>query len=148
MSKERRMASEERTAWIAGVVALVAYGVYLFVVAARVGDAPLTEVDYVAPLLWTIGGAIGATIVLTIVGGILTPGRPEPKDQRDRQIYRFGEHTGQSFLAIGGIVALLLALGRIDQFWIANVLYLGFVLSTVLGSLTKIAAYRRGLPEW
>ena len=29
----------------------------------------------------------------------------------------------------------------IDQFWIANVLYLGFVLSAVLGSLAKIAGY-------
>jgi hypothetical protein len=35
-----------------------------------------------------------------------------------------------------------------DPFWIANVIYLGFVLSAVLGSATKIAGYRGGFQTW
>ena len=31
-------------------------------------------------------------------------------------------------------------------FWIANAVYLGFVLSAVVGSVAKVVAYRRGLP--
>jgi hypothetical protein len=38
-----------------------------------------------------------------------------------------------------------MAMARWDQFWIANVLYLGFVLSAVGGSVMKLVAYRRGL---
>jgi hypothetical protein len=33
---------------------------------------------------------------------------------------------------------------RCDYFWIANVIYLGFVLSAVAGSVVKLVAYRRG----
>jgi hypothetical protein len=70
------------------------------------------------------------------------------KDQRDREIYRFGEYIGQSFVVIGGVTALLMAMAEWDHFWIANVIYLTFVLSAILGSVTKIIAYRRGFQPW
>ena len=35
-----------------------------------------------------------------------------------------------------------------DWFWIANTLYLGFILSAMLGSATKLGLYRTGLPSW
>ena len=40
---------------------------------------------------------------------------------------------------------LILAAAEADHFWIANTIYLAFVLSTVTGSVAKIVAYRRGL---
>jgi hypothetical protein len=43
---------------------------------------------------------------------------------------------------------MLLAIFEFDHFWIANAIYLGFVLSAIIGSLAKIAAYREGLPRW
>jgi hypothetical protein len=33
-------------------------------------------------------------------------------------------------------------------FWIANVIYLGFVLSAILSSVTKVIVYRKGVPTW
>lgn len=33
-----------------------------------------------------------------------------------------------------------------DRFWIANVIYLCFVLSAILGSVTKIISYRTSFP--
>ena len=41
--------------------------------------------------------------------------------------------------------ALVMAMAKVDYFWIANVIYLGFVLWAVAGSMLKLAAYRRGL---
>ena len=41
--------------------------------------------------------------------------------------------------------ALLMAMAKWDYFWIANVIYLGFVLWAVGGSALKLVAYRRGL---
>ena len=38
-----------------------------------------------------------------------------------------------------------MAMARWDYFWIANVIYLGFVLWAVAGSAVKLVAYRRGL---
>jgi len=138
------MTLEERRSWAFLVVAVVAYGVYLATVLAGAASAPLVDVDYVPAMLWSIGSAIVAGIVLGIVLGIFTPRRDQPKDVRDRDIARLGERVGQSFLVVGGVAALLLAITEAPYFYIANVVYLCFVLSAVLGSVTRVVVYRRG----
>ncbi|WP_037303467.1 hypothetical protein [Amycolatopsis orientalis] len=142
------MALEEKRAWIVAVVTLCAYAVYLFVVLGRAGSGPLVDVPYVAPLLWTVGAAIVASIVLHIAAAPASPRDAGRKDQRDREIGRFGEHAGQSFVVIGGIAALVMAMAELDHFWIANTVYFAFVLSSLLGSLAKISAYRQGFQAW
>jgi cell division protein FtsW (lipid II flippase) len=142
------MSFEEKSAWIMGVVAVGSYCVYLAIVLGLAGSTPVAEVRYVAPLLWTIGASIGISIALNILVGIFSPKEAGKKDQRDREIYRFGEYIGQSFVVIGGVAALLLAMAEVDHFWIANVIYLTFVLSAILGSVAKIVAYRRGFQPW
>lgn len=142
------MSFEEKSAWVMGAVAVGSYAVYLAVVLGLSGSMPLVEVPYVVPLLWTVGGSITTSIALHALLGILSPKEAGRKDQRDREIYRFGEYIGQSFVVMGGIGALLLALVKADHFWIANVIYLAFVLSAVLGSAAKVVAYRRGFQPW
>lgn len=143
------VAFEEKRAWIMGVVAVASYAVYVALVLGRAGDGvPLAEVPYVAPLLWTVGGSVAASILLHIAVAIASPGEASVKDQRDREIGRLGEYTGQSFLVIGAVTALILSMASAGRFWISNAIYLGFVLSAVLGSLVKLAAYRRGFQSW
>lgn len=142
---------EEKGVWILLTVAVGAYAVYLFLILGGSPEVPLTEREFAIPMLWTIGGAIVAGIVLTILTGIITGiisrrGDVDKKDARDRQIEHFGERVGQSFVVIGGVGALLLAMVEAPYFWIANALYLGFVLSGILGGIAKLVAYRRGLP--
>jgi len=57
-----------------------------------------------------------------------------------------GDYTGQSFVIIGATAAMLMAMAGWDRFWIANVIYLCFILSAILGSVTKIISYRTGFP--
>jgi hypothetical protein len=38
-----------------------------------------------------------------------------------------------------------MALAKVEYFWIANVIYLGFVLWAVAGSAIRLVGYRRGL---
>jgi len=135
---------EERRSWTYLAVAVVAYGVYLATILSRAASAPLVDVDYVSTMLWTIAIAIVVGIVLNIVQGIFTPRREQTKDVRDREIELLGEHVGQAFLVIGGVAALLLAIIEADHFYIANVVYLCFVLSAVVGSVAKVIVYRRG----
>lgn len=142
------MSFEEKSAWIMGVLAVAAYTTYLVIVLGLAQSAPLTEVDYVPALLWTIGASIVAAIVIHIIVAMISPRDADKKDQRDRQIYRFGEYVGQSFVVIGAVAAMLMAMFRFDYFWIANLIYLCFVLSAILGTITKIVSYRRGLPSW
>ena len=142
------MSFEEKSAWIMGVLAVAAYTTYLVIVLGLAQAAPLTEVDYVPALLWTIGASIVAAIVIHIIVAMISPRDADKKDQRDRQIYRFGEYVGQSFVVIGAVAAMLMAMFRFDYFWIANLIYLCFALSAILGTITKIVSYRRGLPAW
>jgi len=149
---EVTVSSEERSAWTMFVVTVSAYVVYLYLILSGWPELPLADRPYVAPMLWTIGGAIVANIVLTIVVSIareIVRRNPEKdkKDRRDRGIYHFGERIGQGFVTIGGVGALVLAMVLAPHFWI-GALYLAFVLSAILASISKIVAYRRGLPQW
>ncbi|GAA1122973.1 hypothetical protein GCM10009663_72840 [Kitasatospora arboriphila] len=142
------MAVEEKRAWIMLLVTLSSYAAYAAVVLGGAGSGPLTAAPYRAALLWSVGLAIAASIVLHIAVSLASPEGDRQKDQRDREIHRFGDHVGQSFLAIGGVAVLVLAMLRADHFWIANATYLAFVLSALLGSAAKLAAYRRGFGPW
>lgn len=144
------MSAQEKYAWILGIVAALGYATYLGLLLSS-GFGALTERPYVPIMLWTIAGGIVAGILINILVGIVSGMfRRDARriDQRDRQIARFGDQVGQSFVILGAVSALLLAMLEADSFWIANVIYLGFVLSAVLGSITKVVGYRRGLPEW
>lgn len=138
------MTLEERRSWTYLSVAVVAYGAYLAFILARAASAPLADVDYVPAMLCSIGIAILAGILLAIALGVVTPRSDQKKDARDRDIGLLGEHVGQAFLVIGGVAALLLAVVEADHFYIANALYLCFVLSAVVGSVAKVIVYRRG----
>ncbi|MFE6911993.1 hypothetical protein [Streptomyces erythrochromogenes] len=142
------MAVEEKRAWIMIVVTVVSYAVYLALILGRSGDGPIVEEPYAAALLWTVGSAIAASIVLHITVSLLSPEEGRIKDQRDREIHHFGDHIGQSFVVIGGVAGLVLAMAEANQFWIANAIYLAFVLSALLGSTAKIFAYRTGFHPW
>ncbi|MGV8896734.1 MAG: hypothetical protein ACOH10_14575 [Rhodoglobus sp.] len=142
------MAFEEKSAWIMGIIAVVAYSTYAIIMVDLGRTVPLPEVDYVPVMLWTIGASIVVSILLHIAIGLDSRKDAGKKDQRDRQIYRMGEYIGQSFVVIGGITAMIMAMLAVPHFWIANTLYLAFILSAILGTAAKLAAYRRGMPAW
>ncbi|HWO63328.1 MAG TPA: hypothetical protein VNO31_25165 [Umezawaea sp.] len=142
------MAFEEKRAWMMGLVTVIAYAVYVVVILGRWESGPLVDVPYAAPVLWTIGGAILVTIVLHTAIATFSPDDADVQDQRDREITRFGEHSGHSLVVVGGMGAFVMALLDVDQFWIANALYLAFALSAVAECVAKVAAYRRGFWPW
>ncbi|WP_174557053.1 hypothetical protein [Nocardia jejuensis] len=141
------MPYEEKRTWIMGVAAVVSYLVYLVVVLIRAQDGPLSGVAYVRPLVWAVGGSIAVSIVASIAVSIGSRDG-DRKDQRDLEIDRMGNWVGQAFVVLGAVAALVLAMIEADRFWIANVLYLGFTLSAVVGSVAKVIAYRRGFWPW
>lgn len=142
------MTYQEKWTWLYLVMAPVGYAVYL-ILTFTTGDGPLDGDAYVWPMIWTILGAIGAGIlagiVLGIVVGMSDPRQAGKSDQRDREISWFGDRVGGSLLVAGALGALVLAFVEAPHAWIANVLYLGFVLSAILGSIVKLVAYRRGM---
>jgi hypothetical protein len=143
-----RAAFQEKRAWILALAAACSYVSYLTIVLGRASGTRLTDARYVPTMLWAIGLSILASIVLSILASIASPGDGDATDQRDREIARVGDHIGQSFVVIAGIAAMAMAMAELDYFWIANVVYLGFTMSAILGSVAKIFAYRRGFQAW
>lgn len=138
------MTLQERRSWTYIVTSLIAYVGYVVYVVTHADGQPLADTDYQKPLLVSIVAAIVVNIVAEIVLSIARP--VERKfDVRDKEIASIGDFTGSAFVVIGAIVGLLLALGEKDYFWVANAIYLGFVLSAILGSMTKIGLYRKGM---
>jgi hypothetical protein len=144
---------EEKNTWVFAVLAPIGYIVYLVLLFTQAGGRPIDEADYVPLMLGTILGAIVVGIlggmVTGIATGIASGGKDSGKsDQRDKQINRFGEYIGSAFLVMGALGALVLAWFEAPHFWIANALYLAFVLQAILSSIAKLVAYRRGLNAW
>lgn len=143
------MSYEEKGTWVYLAVSIAGYGVYLSLLVPQLASGVAVEdVDYVAPMLWTIGGAIVAAIVGRILVEIVFPSESTKGDVRDREIDRLGTRVGGSFVVIGALGALVLSMLEVHWFWIANVIYLCFVLSALLESITRLVAYRRGVPTW
>ncbi|MFF2277200.1 hypothetical protein [Agromyces sp. NPDC058126] len=143
------MSYEEKGTWQYLVIAVVGYAVYLSLIVPQLAaGVAIGDVDYVPAMLWTIGGAIVVAIVLRIVVEIFAPSDSTRGDVRDRDIDRLGERVGSWFVVAGALGALVLAMLEAEWFWIANAVYLCFVLSAVVSSVTRLVAYRRGVPAW
>ncbi len=149
------MTFEEQVTWVAVVVMAAVSAVYSWVVFSQLGEVPVAEIAYQPPLVI----AVIASIVLIIVGAIVTAigtaisaeitgngsvddiGRT---DERDINIGRRAELVGYYVSSAGVFVALGLTMLEYDYFWIANALYLSFVIASLVSSLVKLVAYRRG----
>jgi hypothetical protein len=153
--EEADMPFEEKVTWVNAVVTAIVPAAYFVVVLGQLGQVPVTEIAYQKPMLI----AIGVAIVLTIVGSILTgigsgisaeiAERGSSKDigrtdERDANINRRGELVGYYVSSAGIAGVLVLTMLEYPYFWIANALYLSFVVGTLVSAAVKLVAYRRG----
>jgi hypothetical protein len=138
------MSSEEKHSWIYVVVGVLVPLVYFATVLSKVPGTDVATIDYVWPMLTAIGVGIGASIVLSIVAAIISPREAGKTDVRDKEINRRGEYVGFYVMSVAAIVPLGLAMAKAEHFWIANALYLAFVLAALASAVVKIVAYRRG----
>jgi NADH:ubiquinone oxidoreductase subunit 6 (subunit J) len=149
------MPFEEKMTWVSLVVAVVVPVAYVVVMLGRLGDTSAAEVSYKWPLLI----AIGASIVLSILGAIVAAigtaisaevrGKSvsdeiDRKDERDKQISRHGDLIGFYVSSAGMVGVLALTMLEYEYFWIASALYVSFAAGTLVGSVVKLVSYHRG----
>jgi hypothetical protein len=139
------MSYEEKGTWVYLVSSAGAYAVYLVIVLGRLASTPVAEVSYAWVLLWTTVGAVVASTLGRTLVETARPSDSRRADVRDKEISRFGEYASRWFIVAGAAAGFFMALAKWDYFWIANAIYLGFVLWAVVGSAIKLVAYRRGL---
>ncbi|SEH03468.1 hypothetical protein SAMN05444920_13728 [Nonomuraea solani] len=136
------MSYEEKRAWIYAAVAFVVPAIYAVIVFGRLAGTDVTQISYARPLLIAIGAGFVANMLTTMLIG--APKEARHSDERDAGILRYATQTGYFVLATGVGGAFLLTLAGVAHFWIANALYLAFVLDALVSSIVKIVAYRRG----
>jgi hypothetical protein len=136
------MSSEEKRAWIYAAVAVGVPAVYFAIILPGLDVA---TVSYVGPMLVAIGVGIAANIVLNVVAAAARPHEAGRKDERDRGIARLGNSAGFFAMSVAAVVPLGLAMTGAAPFWIAQTLYLAFVLAALASAVARIVAYRRGL---
>ena len=149
------MPFEEKMTWVNALLSVIVPAAYFTLVLSRLGQVPVNEIAYVRPMLV----AIGAAIVLTIAGAIAVAigtaisaevtgsgsvDDIDRKDERDVSISRRGDLAGFYVVSVFMLGVLGLTMLEYDHFWIANALYLSFVISSLVSSAVKLVAYRRG----
>jgi MFS family permease len=149
------MPFEEKMTWVSGVIAVVVPVVYFAIMLGRLQDTSAADIAYQVPLIV----AIVASVVLSIVGAIAAAvgtgisaelrGRKaedeiDRKDERDKSIARRGDLFGFYVSSAGLVGALILTMLEADYFWIANTIYLSFVVGAFVGAVVKLVAYHRG----
>jgi hypothetical protein len=143
------MVYEERNVWAGLIVSVLVIPAYIVIVMQQAASTPVAEIDWLTPMLWTIGVGIVATIVVSVVWGIVAGARDPDgvggSDIRDRDISRMGGRVEQGFLVIAGLAVIALCAIGADVFWIANAMFAGFAVSAVVGGVARAIAYRRGL---
>lgn len=143
------MVYEERNVWTGLLVSIIAITTYVVLIVQRAESVPVVEIDWFPLMLWTIGLSIGATIIASIVWGVIAhAGDPEAtgrSDIRDRDISRMGARVEQAFVVVAGLGVILLCAIGAEAFWIAHTMFAGFAVSAVVGSIARVVAYRRGL---
>ncbi|MEU5690908.1 hypothetical protein [Actinosynnema sp. NPDC020468] len=132
------MSYEEKGAWVYLVVTVAAFVGYAVVTPLRDGT------PYVANLLWALGIAVVGAIVLRVLVEVVRPSERHRADERDREVRRRGEYVGGVVLGVAMVGPFGLALADRPHFWIANAMYLAYVLAAVVGTAVKLVGYRRG----
>ena len=148
------MPFEERMTWVNLVVTLVVPVWYGVTMAGRLGDTSAADIAYQKPMLIAFGVYIGLSIVGAIAVSIASAisaeirGRGtddiDRKDERDKDIGRRGDVVGFYVASAGAVGVIALTMLEYDYFWIANALYLSFVVATLVASVVKLVLYRRG----
>lgn len=139
------MSYEQKGVWAYLVSALGSFTVYVALMLGRIDGRPLPEVPYVATMLWMIGVSVLISTMARVALEIVRPSDSHLADARDKEINRFGDWIGGFVLSIGVAGVLVLVVLESDHFWIANAIYLAFVVQAVVSSVVKLGAYHYGL---
>lgn len=137
------MTVTERYQWAYAFAVFVTSGAYFVWAGIQLAHSPASDIDYVKPLLWTLGASF---LIHTFARGFAThaAGGDTGTDERDREVSRRADSI--TYLVFSGLAAVPLALGLadLDTFWITNSLFLAFTLAALIGVTLRVWLYRKG----
>lgn len=142
------MTFTEKSNWVVVVASILALLGYAVTIVPAVQGKAIPDVDFARPMIYTIVGFIVLNIVGNIVAAATNPTEADKKDQRDKEIDRYGDRIGNWVGIAGACAGLFLAMARQDYFWIANSIFVMGLLGGLLGASLKVAAYHGPFQRW
>ena len=142
------MAFSEKSNWVVLVVAVITLATYGTTTFSQALSKPVIEISWVQPMIYSIVGFVVLNIIGNIIAAATDPKEADKNDQRDKEINRFGERVGNYLIIAGSCLALALAMGKVDHFWIGNSIYLAGIVGAMGASVSKIIAYHAPFQRW
>jgi hypothetical protein len=141
---EDGMTLTERYQWAYAFAVAVTSGAYFVWLAAQLTHTPPDDIEYVAPMLWTL---LASFIIHSFGRGFAAhASRTDMRvDDRDKEVGRRADAL--SFLVFSVLAAVPMALGLAgaSTFWMTNSLFLAFSLTAIFNVAAKAALYRKGV---
>jgi hypothetical protein len=149
------MSFEQKLTWVNTATTVIVVAVYAWIVGGQIAAGPVADIAYQKPMII----AVCAMIVLTIAGAIATAigtavgieisGKGsvddiDRKDERDVHINRRGDLVGYYVSSVLMLGAFTLTMLEFPHFWIANAMFVAFVIAGLSSSAVKLVAYHRG----
>ncbi len=133
---------EEKSVWIQLLGILLSIAAYLVVASTLLARGVTALPAYAA--LFTI--SVILLVIFLIAGHVIAAltARPEPRDERDRDISRRAESNSSWLLTVGVLTAVIAMTLSIDNVFVAHLLILSLYASEALALSLQILYYRRG----
>jgi hypothetical protein len=149
------MSFEQKLTWVNTVTTVIVAAVYAWIVGGQIAAGPVTDIAYQKPMII----ALGAIVVLTIVGAIATAigtavgakisgegsvDDIDRKDERDVDINRRGDRAGYYVASVFIFGILAMTMLEFPHFWIANAVFVALLAAGLTSSVVKLVSYHRG----
>ena len=138
------MSFQEKSAFATLAGLFVVYGVHFAIVGRWLAASSVGEIAYQPLMLVAVVVLVVFAVVSHIVIAVVNPKEADAYDERDRLIDLRSERVGGYVLAVGVFFGLVLAMGEVEHFFVAQTLLLSLVLAQISDEATKVVLYRRG----
>lgn len=139
------MSFEEKSNLLMLTAVIVVYGWYTVAIVAATADTPITEIAYQPLMIVVVIPLVAIAIIGHAVIAALKPSEAGQHDERDRVINMRAERIGGYVVGSATFTALVVTMLDLDNFWIAQVLLAGLVLSEIVEGTWRAVLYRRGV---
>ena len=139
------MSFEEKSNYVMLAAVVIVYGWYAATIASLAADIAVADIAYQPLMLIVVVPLVLIAIVWHAVIAALNPAEAGQRDERDDEIDLRAKRVSGYVVGTALFAGLVITMLEIDNFWIAQTLLGGLVLSEVVEGSMRATLYRRGV---
>ncbi len=139
------MSFEEKSNLVMLTAVIIVFGWYAATVLSMAADTPVAEITYQPSIVVVAVALVLIAVIGHTVIAALNPSEAGQSDERDKTINMRAERIGGYVVGSTALAALIVTMLELDNFWIAQTLLAGLVLSEIVEGGWRVVLYRRGV---